>query len=243
MCYPFGEERKSAARVMTLAARVFCREGFCVVRFDYCGTGESDGCLETVTLGQWVEDIRQARLHLSKETGMSRVGVLGVRFGAALAAITPGDEGPLPFLVLWAPLWSGRSCVEECLRHLAATRLVVGGDREAENGFSDTSGTGGLDMGGFVLGPPLRSELEALELPRDAKVTADAVVVVHFSRQVAVPPEHEAMCRRLTSSTGVGRVVDVPARPFWVTASRYDPQPLVDRTIEALGACRAFESQ
>ena len=41
LCCPFGEERKSAARVMTLAARDFCREGFCVLRFDYRGTGES----------------------------------------------------------------------------------------------------------------------------------------------------------------------------------------------------------
>lgn len=231
MCHPFGEERKSAARVMVRAARGFCHAGFHVLRFDYRGTGESDGDIATARLTQWVEDIRQARQHVRLRTGIRQVGVLGVRFAATLATLLSDSDGPLPFLVLWAPLWSGRSCLNECLRHLSATRLVVDGHSSKQ---VDTFASNGawLDLGGWALNPLLRADLEGVDMTRDAKATAEKVVVIDFSQKSAVQQMHGLMCHRLAQSCDAWWNVHMPGRPFWVTASRFDPQPLVDCTLE-----------
>jgi len=234
VCPPVGEERKSSARVLTRAARLLCAAGCTVLRFDYRGTGESDGCLETVSLADWVEDIRRAMRHLSAVTGVDRVGVLGVRFGAALAAMVSVDDGPLPVLVCWAPVWTGRWCLVESLRHLAATRLAAddsGGLCDRPAGATED---GSIDIGSGWVRPSLRRELEGLELPRDARATAVTVVVRHFSRQSEVVAYHHSVGERLTCPGGEGRVLYVPGRPFWVTASRYDPQPLVEATVETI---------
>ena len=234
LCPPFGEERKSAARVLTRAARLLCAAGFDVLRFDYRGTGESDGCLETVSLWEWVEDIRRAMRHLSACTGVERVGLIGVRFGAALAGMVSVDDGPLPVLVCWAPVWSGQACLEECMRHLAATRLAADGDLcDRPVG---TAAERGIDIGCGWLCSPLRGELEQCELPRDARARAEVVVVLHFSERADSAAVYRSASARLTSPDGTGRCLYVPGRPFWVTASRCDPKPLVEATVKAIAS-------
>ena len=125
MCPPFGEERKSSARVMTLAARALARQGYFVLRFDYAGTGESDGNMSQASVARWLDDIVDARSHLAARSDARSVGLLGIRFGATLAALVPTPEAALPSLILWGPLMSEAACIEEARRHLEATRLVT----------------------------------------------------------------------------------------------------------------------
>ncbi len=234
ICPPFGEERKSAARVMTLAARALGREGFHVLRFDYRGTGESDGEMADAGPRQWAEDIRGACRHLAVRTGADQIGLLGIRFGAALAAMASRESAPSPFLAAWAPLWSGRSCLEEIRRHLAATRLVVDGPRgEPMSRCAACNKT--LDIGGFSMSPGDCERFESAAVFEEDKV--DVVIALHLSGRAATAEENRSMCRRLTSRDGAWRAVAVAGRPFWVTASRYDPQPLVDSTVRALKEC------
>ena len=237
MCYPFGEERKSSARVMTWAAREFCHRGFHVLRFDYYGTGESDGRFEEASVRRWVLDIGRARRHLINRTGLADAGLVGVRFGATLAVLSDVGDQPLPLVVLWAPIMSGKACVDECLRHLAATRLVVDEACGVE-GVSTASGEDcRVDMGGYWLLRSLRNELEAIDLPGDAMAKAENVVVVNFSSRALVPRTSVDLCDRLVCPRGSGKAVRFSGRPFWVTASRYDPRGLVAETIRILDEC------
>ncbi len=240
MCPPFGEERKSAARVMTLAARALGRAGFHVLRFDYRGTGESDGSMADAGPRHWADDIREASHHLTVRTGADRIGLLGIRFGAALAAMALWQDGRRPFLVAWAPLWSGRACLEECRRHLAATRLVAEGPRSrptSRSAIADES----LDVGGLHLSPEVCERIESTAV--SGNIHSDLVIALHLSGRSAAVEEHAAMCRSLTSKDGTWRALRVASRPFWVTASRYDPRPLVDLTTRALNECGVSTQQ
>ena len=235
MCGPFGERaQERCPGDDPCGSSSLCREGFAVLRFDYRGTGESDGCIERTDRGQWAEDIRSAQCHLVARTGAAKVGLLGIRFGAALAALAGKDEASLPFFVAWSPLWNGHSYLEESLRHLAATRLAVHGTRGG-NGRVWNEPSDSLDMGGFCLSPKSLAAIESIEVSCGDR--ADVVVVVDVSRRAAASEQHEAICRRLATPRGLWRTVNTPGRPFWVTASRYDPQPLVDYTIETLAEC------
>jgi pimeloyl-ACP methyl ester carboxylesterase len=230
ICPPFGEERKSAARVMTRTARAFCEAGVCVLRFDYRGTGESDGELTECRLTDWLADIAEARAHLASRSGATRVGLLGIRFGAALAAAACIGS-PASFLVLWLPLFGGKACLDEVVRRMAATRLV----RNAADGSS--GGQNGLDLGGLFIGKAMRADLEAFDVSRDTGPGAELVLSVQFSRQAAVAGGDAETCRRLTRPGGTSRVLCVPGRPFWVTASRFDPRDLIAATLEPPRSC------
>jgi len=234
ICPPFGEERKSAARVMTLAARVLCRCGFFVFRFDYEGTGESDGWMEQATVDHWVADIRRACEHVSLRAGVRSVGILGIRFGGTLAALLPAENTPWPFMILWGPLLSGAACIDHALRHRAATRLVVARGRTdpVSSGESDTLDP---DMGGFCLTDRLRRQLEEIELPSWARASAHRVVLVHLSSRRRVPDAYRRLAEKLVAPSGRARCLSYPVRPFWVTASRYDPTDLVRQSLDTLG--------
>lgn len=233
MCPPFGEERKSSARILTLAARALARRGFFVMRFDYYGTGESDGNIAQVSVEHWLHDIREAQQYLAVRSGVQSVGVLGIRFGATLAALLPTEQAPLPLLVLWGPLLSGDACIEETRRHLDATRLVTA-SRAGELPDEVFARTGGWDMGGFRLTSRFARELKRIVLPEGARARAQRVVLLVFSGRRGVSSEHVELAEKLTTPSGDAHCWTYPARPFWVTASRYDPTELVERTCEAL---------
>ena len=228
MCPPFGEERKAAARVMTLAAAAWAERGYPVLRFDYFGTGESDGWMEEATLDDWLGDIGAAVEHLMTRTGVREVGLLGLRFGATLAALCESSQRPPACLVLWDPQMTGGQTLAECRRHLAATRLVAG-PVSAERSGCDES-----DMGGFVLSESLGRRIESICLPADARARVPRVVVVQFSSRSRVSPVHWDLCKTLTAPDGASRALCLPVRPFWVTASRFDPRSVVDRSVLAL---------
>jgi len=233
MCPPFGEERKSAARIMTLAARALARRGVFVLRFDYYGTGESDGKLSQASVDRWLDDIRKARKHLAARSGVRSVGVLGIRFGATLAALLSTEQAPLPLLVLWGPLLWGGACIEETRRHLDATRLVTA-SRAGGLPCEITARSGGWDMGGFRLTNRFARNLERIVLPEGTRTRAQRVVLVVFSGRRDVPSEHAQLAEKLTTPSGDAHCLTYPARPFWVTASRYDPTELVERTCAAV---------
>jgi alpha/beta superfamily hydrolase len=233
VCPPFGEERKSAARVLTQTARGLCRAGLSVLRWDYRATGESDGAIESVHVADWVEDIGLARQHLKQRANLVDVGILGIRFGAALSALVPCTSDPFPFFVTWMPVWTGKACVHESVRRLAATRLVVAGG--AGCGPESTStGESGLDLGGFQLSHSQLADLEQVELPNGAQAKAELVAILDSSSQPDARAANERMCEALTTPSGTRRICHVPCRPFWVTASRFDPQDLVRHTLECL---------
>lgn len=109
ICYPVGHEYFRLHRSLTRIARHFAENGFNVLRFDYRGTGDSEGRFEDMRLEDWLEDIRDARAALVDHAGVSEVVLMGVRLGAALAASAAVRFGLARTLVLWDLVEDGSS--------------------------------------------------------------------------------------------------------------------------------------
>jgi uncharacterized protein len=230
LCYPFGEERKCCARTMALAARRFCAHGYHVLRFDYFGTGESDGHLEEATVRQWLDDIHTAREHLAELAGTTAIGLLGIRFGATLAAMY--DHTPLSCLVLWAPLADGHECLTECQRRLATAYLVAG--QRPDSNIKALNEGKGIDLGGFCLPRSLRQEIEGARLPTTYSARVGRVLLADFTGRNSLSSWHKSLTASRQNAPPEVRFLSLTVRPFWMTAGRYDPNDLVDRTIDAL---------
>ena len=114
LCPPLFQEYLRTHWSFRRLADMLSRAGFHVLRFDYFGTGDSAGQSSDGTVERWHDDIRAAANELLDLSGKRFLSVVGLRAGGALAATTKGLD--IKDLVLWDPIISGRSYVDELHR-------------------------------------------------------------------------------------------------------------------------------
>jgi alpha/beta superfamily hydrolase len=110
LCNPFGQEAVRSQRVFRVLADRFARTGCATLRFDYFGTGDSDGDDGDASLDTWCTDVLRADAALRERTGATRTCWLGLRLGATLAALASARAlAPPERLILWDPIVDGRA--------------------------------------------------------------------------------------------------------------------------------------
>ena len=157
LCNPFGQEAIRAHRLLRVVAGRLARAGFHVLRFDYYGTGDSDGEDEAVTLAGWVEDVLAASAHLERIGGVHRVSWAGLGLGASAALLAAGRGSPAR-IAAWDPVIVGSDYVSGLARaHVAALAVELPGTQPPATGQGR-----GFEALGFPVTPSLEAELHAL---------------------------------------------------------------------------------
>ena len=156
ICQPLGHEYIRAHRALRNLAVRLSASGFHVLRFDYFGCGDSSGAGDDASLTRWRLDIGTAIDELKDMAGLSRVSMLGVRFGGTLGALAAARRKDLDALVLWDPVMQGRAYVRELL-HVEDQWL------KARPGLNRTAGEH-EELIGFPLTSRMREEFEATDL-------------------------------------------------------------------------------
>lgn len=117
VCAPLGNA--ATRRLCRQLAEQLALNGFWAMRFDYYGTGDSggdDGDPDLVA--KWLDSIGAAVRALRNASGIQRVGLVGLRLGAALAlaSVARDTELGVAELVLWNPYSEAkRACKEIAL--------------------------------------------------------------------------------------------------------------------------------
>jgi uncharacterized protein len=106
LLHGFTGQRTESAFVFVRLARELCGAGIAALRFDFRGSGESEGAFSEVTIEREVEDARAALrwLRARPDLDAGRIGLLGVSLGSAVAMLAAGEEPGLRALCLWATL-------------------------------------------------------------------------------------------------------------------------------------------
>jgi alpha/beta superfamily hydrolase len=128
ICPPLFDEYRRTYRALSELSLAIAEQGTHAFRLDYYGTAESQGLLSEATLDGWVSDIHKAIDEAMDVSGAEKVTLLGVRFGATLAAQV--DHPAIRARVFWDPVVSGRNYqdwleeVDRILhdRHLSSAR-------------------------------------------------------------------------------------------------------------------------
>lgn len=127
-CHPFAEEKLWAHRVYVNMARELARKSYPVLRFDYRGYGDSEGRFEDYTIDDQLSDIDCAISTLmEKFPGLQSVGLIGLRYGATLAALAAEKNAQVSRLVLWDPVADMDRYMQEVLRANLTTQMVMHG--------------------------------------------------------------------------------------------------------------------
>jgi exosortase A-associated hydrolase 2 len=220
-CHPFGEEKLWAHRAFVAFARELAAIGHPVLRFDYRGNGDSDGAFSESTLETMVSDVHAAIREARARTGRSDVSLLGLRFGAAVAAIVAEEASDVRHLVLWAPIIDGARYMQELLRinlttQMASFRKIVH-DRAALVAQMEQGETVNVD--GYDMALPLYAQCSAIRLAADPKRHAGPCLAVQIERAPDAKPAAElsALMARYARAT----VVCAQEEPFWKEIARY----------------------
>lgn len=124
LCHPFAEEKLTTHRIYVNFARFLTEKGISCFRFDYMGHGDSEGNFEESTVESRLSDINCAINQFRNKTEISKLILLGFRFGGTLAAMA-GKESTVDSTIMISPIVSGNEYMNQCLRSNLTTQMAT----------------------------------------------------------------------------------------------------------------------
>jgi exosortase A-associated hydrolase 2 len=233
-CHPLTEEKLWSHRVFVSFARQLAAAGHAVLRFDFRGIGDSEGRFRDSSVAGLREDVASAIREVTQRTGATRITLLGVRFGATIAALVAEDAPAVDQLVLWAPIVDGARYMQELLRMNLTTQMAtfkeVRFDREALAGQMRDGQTVNVD--GYELGHTLYADVSSIALAAEPKRFAGRCLIVQIERR----NKPDAELQKLAATYPQATLTTAEEEPFWKEIARfYDRAPnLFAVTLEHL---------
>jgi len=225
MSHPFGEEKLWSHRVFVSCARALAERGYAVLRFDYSGAGDSTEDTADTSLEMHLEDLGAAVAELLKRCpGATRVGLLGLRLGAAYAALfcerIAGDARFARLhgapLILWECVTDGDAYIMELLRSNMATQMAVYGEvRDNREVLMARIRSGvPVNVDGYDIGKPLLESAGRTDLlPAGPMRHAGAVLVLQIAASAQAKVRDDL--QKLAGNYTKGTLARAAEQPFW----------------------------
>jgi exosortase A-associated hydrolase 2 len=221
--HAFAEEKLWSHRVMVSLARELAARGHVVMRFDYMGAGDSSGTTPDTSLDTHLADLSAAFDHLvNQHPHVQRVGLVGLRLGATLAALFAEQsanrrpqlrDAPL---VLWEPILDGANYFQELLRSNLTTQLAVHGKvQENRDVLQARIRAGGkVNVDGYEIGRDLFESCARPDLlGTEPKSHTGPTLVMQITPGAEAKPRDDL--NALAASYPSGTVARAAEHPFW----------------------------
>lgn len=214
-CHPFGEEKLWAHLVYVNFARELANRGIPVLRFDYMGNGDSDGDFEDSSVKTNLADVQCALRVLRERVRPDTViGLMGLRYGATLAALVAESDTEIRRLVLWEPVINGAQYMQELLRINLTSQLAIYKEirykREALVRAMYEGETANVD--GYEVTAEMFGQVSAIDLLGSQKPSrAQCLIVQITSQKTELSKDLSALEARY--QYGGARIVN--EEPFW----------------------------
>lgn len=177
MCHGFTGSRIENHCLFVKTARKLCSGGFAVLRFDFRGSGESEGEFKDVTFYSEIEDAEKAVKFMleQKEIDRNKIGLIGLSMGGAVASCTAYKFREIKSLVLWSAV--ARSQLLEDLLRIAVNNL---------HGPLHYP----VDYNGWLISRKFIESTRKLNVPACLAKFKNSVLLIHGSNDTGVPLEH-----------------------------------------------------
>ena len=232
--HPFAEEKVLSHRAMVNLSERFEMKGIASFRFDFMGHGDSEGDFEDSSVKTRVADLKNAVSVFRDETGISRIALFGVRFGAAIAMIAVEQINDIENLVLISPVIDGEKYIKQVLRtnltyqmasykkfKLNRTQLV----EKLEKNES-------VNIDGYLLSGAFYKQMCEINLLNISYRNLKKVLIIDFSKNETPPKDFQALGRHLNSCGAVPEFKAVANPPVWKATNIYDMD--IDETVNCV---------
>lgn len=161
-------------RIFVKMARALNREGIGAVRFDFRGSGDSEGDFAEMTMSGEISDAFRILdfLAAADEVDPARIGILGLSMGGAVAASVAGQDSRVKALTLWAAV--------------AKFDLFTSDPEKVE--FARSQGY--IDVGGNVLNYTFWEDIQRQDPLAWASKYQGPALIVHGDADPTVPVSH-----------------------------------------------------
>lgn len=185
----FTGTKVESHRIFVKMARVLAGVGIAALRFDFRGAGDSEGDFSSMTLSGELKDARAALrfVRTLPQVDKTRIGVLGLSFGGAVAALLLGkDPG-----ILAAALWSPVTRPDDMIRR-NTTRVTVRQLKEM----------GCVDYGGNAVGKAFLEDAPKYQPLKAITKTRASILLVHGDADEKVPVKSSHECEAVLKKAG-----------------------------------------
>ncbi|WP_446897346.1 alpha/beta hydrolase [Clostridium sp. LBM24168] len=158
-------------------SRMLADRGIASARFDFSGSGESDGDFIDMTVSGELADAKTVLEYVKSLDFIdrSKIGVIGLSLGGAVAGMLAGDcRDDVSCLCLWAPAGN----IKE---------IVMDGKRE--NDIKEMQEKGFWDVEGLTVGTGLLEDLWNINILKKSSFYNKNVMIIHGDNDETVPFE------------------------------------------------------
>jgi alpha/beta superfamily hydrolase len=219
MCHGFTGSRTESMFLFVRLSRFLERKGIASLRFDFYGSGESDGefgemtfsgeCRDLETVLGWVRKERQA--------GHGPVYLLGLSMGGAVVSVMAPRQKDLAGIILLNPASNMRGFVEE--RAPDAARTI----------------SGAWDWMGLKIGKAFVNDLKRKDILGDAEGYEGKALLVVGMKDQAVPPEWSLKYRQVYRTGLTVKTMKKADHTFMTLADRAELERSVAGWIRGKG--------
>lgn len=187
----FTGNKAEAHRIFVAQAEELEKRGIASFRFDFRGSGDSEGEFGEMTFTRELSDALKALDYLRSRKDVSSIAVLGLSMGGALAASVAGKSPDLKAVVLWSAVGRFMDCyVGDNIRNAAV------------NGFP-------IDWGGYVLSKDFVDDV-VLHNPFSSIAEAKApILLIHGTEDQAVQIEQVFEYDRVLTNANVPHKLEI----------------------------------
>ncbi len=214
ICSPLYLELSQSYRAEVLLADVLASAGIGTQRFEYRGFGNSVGRPEDLTLESAVRDCLAAAERLCHHTKTDSVGIVGIRWGAFVAA-SAAKPTRASALALWEAKPSGRDYFADLLRtrrfyDLRSARRHPGGYYEQRLEAGEP-----VDMSGWRIHPGVYATTVSESLAQRMRANPVPTLLVHTTEGVS---DGERLISALEPRAGTVDLVRLGSPALWWSA-------------------------
>ena len=153
---PLLHEQPRSRRFLVEVASEFAQLGLHCLRFDFYGSGDSDGESQEADFRSMKQDLDIAVSALRERTRVSRVAMIGWRGSALPLQEWVHHGGPCDLVALWEPIVDGHSWLDELVSNDESERALRSPPRAGIPRLTDPSDG---QLMGFGVSSRLRADL------------------------------------------------------------------------------------
>jgi exosortase A-associated hydrolase 2 len=225
-CTPFAEEKMIAHRVIVNMARALAAEGISCLRFDFMGEGDSEGNFEDSSVKSRLSDIKEAMSVVSEKEGVKRIGLIGFRFGATLAALV-ASQRKVDLLVLICPIISGKSYMNQCFLSNLSTQMVAYKKiiKDRTHLIAELMEGHLVNIDGYMFSKDLYEEMIEIDLLNGPEISGGKILVINVANQEKqiVDPATRKLYEKISAKNLNTINMSVSEKPFWKVSKVYSP--------------------